>query len=180
VKIGGGLDGAAVQIAGGNLISHQPLVPGESQYQVQYTIPARDGVAVLSVTAPSKVGHVLVFIPDDGTTVAATGLTLMGSEQMDNNGPKTRYYMATSLQAGQTLTLSVTGLKTAAVAPDVLPQTGAAEASLAGSSLPKTIAAVGAGGMLVIGSLILLAKKTPSPVQVKAKASNRGRSHDRR
>jgi len=189
VKTAGDLDGATAQFVNGKLISRQALVPGEERYQLQYTIPAHNGQAVLTATSPAKVGHVLVFIPDDGTTVTSTGLQAMGSEQMDDKGNKTRYFMATSLEAGQSVSLTVSGLKAAAAtAPDAKtpmgmadePAQAPAEAGVIGSSVAKAVAGIGALVMLFVGALLLMVKRTPEPVKATAKQANRGNSHGRR
>jgi cytochrome c-type biogenesis protein CcmF len=188
VHVGGGLDQSAVQVTDGKLVSHQALIPGEDRYQLQYSVAAKEGKAVLAITAPAKVGHVLVFIPDDGTTVTADGLKSMGSEQMDDKGTKTRYYMATSLEPGQTVTLTVAGLSAAAApAPDVSETADASQpapqateqAGLAGSTLPKTVAAAGAAAMLLFGSLALLLKK-PAQAAASIKVNTKGRRRGHR
>ena len=69
LKVGGALDGAAVYVGDGKLFSKQPLIPGEDRYELEYRVPAVNNKAVLSVTAPASVGHLLVFVPEDGTTV---------------------------------------------------------------------------------------------------------------
>lgn len=195
LKVAGGLTDAAVKIIDGKLVSRQPLLPGEDRYQLQYTIPATNGAAALNVIAPGKVGHVLVFIPDDGTTITTSGLQAMGSQQMDESGAKTRYYMATSLEAGQSVALTVTGLKSAATGgqPATRPAASAAPAdsppgapveadASGGATVPKTIAAVGAAGILGVGGLLMLAKgKAPvqPAVQISHKSTKKNR-HARR
>jgi hypothetical protein len=93
--------------------------------------------------------------------------------------------MATLLDAGQTVSLTVTGL-TAAAAPSPVDTAGAADAPPAeagiggslGATLPKAIAAVGAVLMLLLGSLALLAKKpVPAPVPEKSNTKGRNRAH---
>jgi hypothetical protein len=214
LKVGGGLTQANVKLVDGKLISHQPLLPGEDRYQLEYTIPATSGTAVLAVTAPAKVGQMMVFIPDDGTTVTANGLQPMGSQQMDEKGPKTRYYMATSLAQGQTVNLTVAGLNAAAMGAQPASQPSAAAMNLStatasqqastpaattpldaavmgsmtpvesvptGSNLPKFVAAGGAAGILLIGGLVMLVKKTPVAVPLKVESkSNKGRRNARR
>ena len=56
LKVSGGLTNIAAKIVDGKLISHQPLIPGEDRYQLQYTIPPRNGAAALNITAPGKGG----------------------------------------------------------------------------------------------------------------------------
>jgi hypothetical protein len=167
------------------------LLPGEDRYQLEYTIPATNGAAALNVTAPGKVGHVLVFIPDDGTTITTNGLQAMGSQQMGESGAKTRYYMATSLESGQSVALTVTGLKSAtsggqpatrpaaSEGPIESPAGAPVEADASGGAIvPKTVAAVGAAGILGVGGLVMLMKgKAPvqPAVQITHKSSKKNR-----
>jgi hypothetical protein len=157
LKVGGALEGAAVSVADGKLFSKQPLIPGEDRYELQYDIPAVDNKAVLSVIAPASVGHLLVFVPEDGTTVEAPRLQAMGSQQLDETGPKTRCYIATSLTEGQTITLTVGGLKGAgSVQPisSVEQPKPPADNSIAS----KAIAVGGAIAILLVGTMITLFK----------------------
>ena len=167
LKIGGALDGAAVFVADGKLFSKQPLIPGEDRYELEYHIPAVDNKAVLSVTAPASVGHLLVFVPEDGTTVDAPGLQAMGVQQLDEKGPKTRCYFAKSLSEGQTIALTVGGLKSAGSAQPV--SSVQTPKALADNSIAsKAIAVGGAIAILLVGTTITLFKH-PKSTQVQKK-----------
>ncbi|MGD0463866.1 MAG: hypothetical protein ABSB74_15370 [Tepidisphaeraceae bacterium] len=162
LKVGGALDGAAVFVADGKLVSKQPLIPGEDRYEFQYRIPSADNKAVLSVTAPSSVGHMLVFVPEDGTTVEAPGMQAMGSQQLDEKGPKTRCYIATSLSEGQTITLTVGGLKVAAASVQPVSSIEAPKPAADNSIASKGIAVGGAITILLVGTMITLFKNPKS------------------
>lgn len=167
LNVGGALDGAFVFIADGKLCSKQPLIPGEDRYELQYNIPAVDNKAVLSIIAPASVGHLLVFVPDDGTTVQSPGLQAMGSQQLDEKGPKTRCYIATSLTEGQTITLTVGGLKVAGPVRPV--SSNETPKPVADNSIPsKAIAVSGAIAILVVGMMFTLFK-TPKSKQTPKK-----------
>jgi hypothetical protein len=168
LSVGGALDGSAVFVANGKLFSKQPLIPGEDRYELQYSIPAVDNKTLLSITAPTSVGHLLVFVPDDGSTVEAPGMQAMGSQQLDEKGPKTRCYIATSLNAGQTITLTVGGLKAAASAQPVPPiETHHAAAD---NSIPsKALAVSGAIAILVVGTMFALLKTPKTTPATKKK-----------
>ncbi|MGA2441106.1 MAG: hypothetical protein ABSH08_09110 [Tepidisphaeraceae bacterium] len=169
LKVGGALDGAAVFVADGKLFSKQPLIPGEDRYELQYRIPAVDNKAVLSVTAPASVGHLLVFVPEDGTTVDAPALQAMGAQQLDEKGPKTRCYFARSLSEGQTIALTVGGLKSAAsVLPVSSVQTPKLKPLADNSIASKAIAVGGAIAILLVGTTITLLKH-PKSAQVQNK-----------
>jgi hypothetical protein len=164
LKVGGALDGAAVFVADGKLFSKQPLIPGEDRYELEYRIPAVDNKAVLSITAPASVGHLLVFVPEDGTTVDAPALQAMGAQQLDEKGPKTRCYMTTSLSEGQTIALTIGGLKAAAsVQPVSSIETAKSPKPLADNSIAsKAIAVGGALAILLVGTTITLFKHPKS------------------
>jgi hypothetical protein len=168
LKIGGSLDSNTVAVADGKLISRQPMVPGDDRYEIEYTIPARDNKAVLSVTAPAAVGNMLVLVPDDGTTVDAAGMQSMGTQQLDPQGPKTRCFMASTLTEGQTVTLTIGSLKSAVAATrptaaaDVSAPAEPAVAVAQSSMMSKAIAVGGAVTILLIGTLITLLKSPKS------------------
>jgi hypothetical protein len=166
LKIGGALDGAAVFVADGKLFSKQPLIPGEDRYELEYHIPAVDNKAVLSITAPASVGHLLVFVPEDGTTVDAPALQAMGAQQLDEKGPKTRCYIAMSLTEGQTIALTIGGLKSAAsLQPVSSVETPKLKPPADNSIASKAIAVGGAIAILLVGTTITLFKH-PKSTQV--------------
>jgi len=180
LKVGGSLDTQSVTVADGKLISHQPMVPGDDRYEIEYTIPARDNKAVISVVAPVSVGNMLVLIPDDGTTVDAPGLQSAGTQQLDAKGPKTRCFMGNGLAQGQTVTVTVGGLNNAAAAKQSVSAGGmpdassastpaAAETTSSSSMMSKGIAVGGAVAILLVGTVITLLK-APKPVRSGKKA----------
>ncbi len=168
LRVGGNLSADAITLDGNVLRSSQPITPGQTDYQLQYTVPAIDGKLSFSVSASAKMGHVLVFIPDDGSTVTPTApLQLMGSQQMGENGPKTRYFMATQVDAGQKLTLSISNLNSAPATgatgatgtADPAPQSEQSAAppiAIAASTAPKAVVLVGLALVLAIGSVTIL------------------------
>jgi hypothetical protein len=176
LKIGGSLDTTSVNVADGKLVSRQPIAPGAERYEIEYTIPARADKAVVTVTAPSKVGNMLVLVPDDGTTVDAAGLQAMGAQQLGQQGPKTRCYMGNALNEGQIVTLTIGNLKSSATTQPVASnddpqvQSSAAEAAAtaeapASTSMVSRGIAVGGGlAILLVGTVITL-MKTPKPAR---------------
>jgi len=166
VHVGGDLNDSGATFADGKLSVHQPLLPGDSKYQIQYTIPAVAGVAQLIVTAPTDVQHILVFVPKDGTTLTTTGLQQLDSSMLGAMGDKTRAFMATNLTAGQTISIKFNDLRSQA---SVLPGPGSEQpgeaapnaAASAGDSSAfgtKVVAVGGAAVILVCGSSVVLLK----------------------
>jgi hypothetical protein len=104
----------------------------------------------------------LVFVPEDGTTVEAPGMQAMGSQQLDEKGPKTRCYIATSLSEGQTITLTVGGLKVAAASVQPVSSIEAPKPAADNSIASKGIAVGGAITILLVGTMITLFKNPKS------------------
>jgi hypothetical protein len=153
----------AMEIRQGKLVSLMPLPPGASELQVEYLVPSTDGKAELTITAPAPVGQMYVFIPDDGSTVTAAGLEVMGVRQT-GEGSK-RAYKAGKLAAGQEVKLGFSGLKPPAAAPAAGDTPAKTEAPVKKSETPSThlpqIAAGVGGGLILIGGVTLVMVKAP-------------------
>jgi len=138
LSIGGAFDGASVAIVDGKLVTKQPMVPGEERYQLRYVIPAVNDKATLTITAPASVGHMMVFVPDDGSVIdAPPNLQSMGTQQLGDKGPKTRCFIAMSIVPGQTMAIGLSGLKAAAAAAPI----SSAEPAAPNDSPPTATAA---------------------------------------
>jgi hypothetical protein len=168
VKVGGDLDDAGATVAGGKLFVHQALLPGDTRYEIQYTIPAVQGAAQLFVTAPTNVQHIMVFVPNDGTVVTVNGLQALDPKVLGDMGARTRAFMATSLTAGQTVSIKFEDLRSVASTPpqDGSEQTAAAAdnpaASVADSgAFPVKIVAVGGATAILMGGGSVLLLKAP-------------------
>jgi hypothetical protein len=163
VQLAGGFHDCCVKTESDRIVNSMPLVPGNSQFRIVYTVPVKDEKAELALTAPAPVGHVMAFVPDDGSTVTAEGLEAGGVANMGNG--KTRFYKAKDLAAGATIKLSLSGI-TATVAPPTNEPTEPTIGSAAASGqIAKLIA--GAGGLVifVVGGMLLLIK---TPKRAKA------------
>jgi hypothetical protein len=141
---------SSVHFHGGTVLSTQPLLPGRSEFQVEYSVLAKDGKAELVLTAPADIGIMYVFVNDDGSQVTATGLESMGVRPTGEGNKKA--FKAMSLKAGQQAKLSFTGIKAAPEAPR--------KAAGAATALPQIIAGVG-GGIVLIGGAAYLLVKSP-------------------
>jgi hypothetical protein len=120
LSIGGAFDGSSVAVVDGKLVTKQPMIPGEERYQLRYVVPAVNDKATLTITAPASVGHMMVFVPDDGSVIdTPPNLQSMGSQKLNEKGPKTRCFIAMSIVPGQTMAIGLSGLKAAAAATPV-------------------------------------------------------------
>jgi hypothetical protein len=152
VKLLGGFHDCCTTIQENQIINAMALTPGSTQYQVAYTVHAKDGSAVLQITAPAPTAQVIAAVPDDGSVVTAQGLELTKVMEM-KNGP-TRIYKAANVAANQPVQLSLSGLK-----PPAPPPAPAASATSAGSSRAAQVIA-GVGGLMIVlvGGALLFAR----------------------
>jgi hypothetical protein len=131
-----------------------PLTPGTNQFQVEYVIPADKGSAQITVASPVAVKQLMVFIPDDGTTVAADGIELTGSSDMGNG--KTRFYKAVSVPPEKQVKLTISGITDP-------PAKDASSAPTFGGSTQAAQLFAGAGAVVILlfGVALLFIKGVP-------------------
>jgi hypothetical protein len=135
-----GFDDCCTKIDNGRLLHTMPLTPGLAQYQIGYTIPARDGRAQITVAAPAAVKHLMIFVPDDGSTVTADGLELVTPAK--GNESKSRFYKAVNQTPGQMASMTITGMMAPAA------DKASPDAPASTSDVVKMV--VGAGGILIV------------------------------
>ncbi len=160
VQIVGGFDSCCTRVEDGRLITGTSILPGTSQYQFGYIVPARDGSAELTVSSPAPTARLWVFVPSDGTTVAAEGLEKSDMKMGDG---KTRFYKAADVPV---VKLTVGGLQSL---PSMQTKDGHAAAAAAAppktSHLPQIIAGVGGGMVLLFGLTMLLVRSPKAAVK---------------
>jgi hypothetical protein len=154
VQLGGAFHECCVKVENGKVTNSMALVPGTTEYQLAYILPADNGNVVLTSTAPAKQDSLMIFVPDDGSKVTTEGLQ---SGAMDMGGGKTRYYTAGGLATGQSVKLAIDGVR-APAAPTAVP--GGAKPAAAGSGaaaplnnvqIAKAIAGAGAAMIVLLG-----------------------------
>ena len=106
----------------------------------------RTARSVCPFSAPAPVQQLMVFLPDDGTTVTTEGLISAGPWTVEQK--QMRYYKAMNAPAGQLANIVIQGIAPMAEAPSLTPA----------SRVPQIIAAVGGGLVLVIGAVIVLTR----------------------
>jgi hypothetical protein len=170
VQLVGGFRENSVKTEAGRIVNSMALTPGASQFRIVYTLPVKDGKAELALTTPAAIGHLMAFVPDDGSTVIAKGLEAGGVANMGNG--KTRFYKAQELAAGATITLSLSNIPaTPPAAAATEDAAGSAADSAAASTvapsgqLAKTVAGAGGLAIFVVGGMLLMLK---SPKRAKA------------
>jgi hypothetical protein len=145
VQFGGAFHDCCTKVVDGKVVSEMPLVPGTTQYTLVYKMPVSGGKANFVVATPAPIGSMMVFAPDDGSTIVAQGIEDGGLATM--GGGKTRVFRANNLAAGAKIELAMSNLS-------AKPQ-----AAMASSSKTAKIVA-GAGGLSIflVGGMFLLRK----------------------
>jgi len=157
-ELGGGFQEPYAKQIGRQLASTMPLFPGSMQFQIGYTIPVRNGAATLTLVAPAPVGHLMIFLPGDASTVTPRGVESAGT--MDMGRGAMRVFKAADLKAGQSVSLALTGIPTVAAPADpAAPVASAAPASPASANLARNVGAIGGALILLAGGGVLLFKK---------------------
>jgi len=146
-------------IKGDQLVSNMPLNPGETQYSFAYTVPASGGKATLGLSAPAPVNHLMLLLPDDGTTVTPSGLTSTGVRDLGKG--KKRIYKAATQPAGQVASLTIEGLGQGG------PGAAVARAAMGASGIAKAVAGVGLVLILVVGLVVVLIRSAKAKPAVR-------------
>lgn len=159
VQFGAGFEASNTAVVEGKLVHAGPIYPGNVEYQVQYTIAAKDGAAMVSLVAPAPTGNLLVFLPDDGTTVTSDQLKKMDPSKTANLRKNSRFFTADAQKAGDRVAFMVSGLS-AVRAPVEEAAGGATVAAdpvaLELPGIAKMVGAWGAAAILFIGSIAVL------------------------
>lgn len=106
--LGPGLQDEQVKIEDHRVIDCLPLSPGNIQVQIAYVIPVNAGQASLQITAPAAVKHMVLFAPDDGSTITSVGL--QADKSMKSGRQAVRMFSAQNLPAKQNVSLVFKGL----------------------------------------------------------------------
>lgn len=172
--LGPGLQDESVKIEDRQVVDHLPLSPGDIQLQLAYIIPVTAGEASLEIVAPAGVKQMVIFTPDDGSTITPTGVEAGKGMKM---GPRSmRMFTAANMTAGGKVSLVFKGIPAApAAGSNAAPQAPKATSDAGGmnesadeptapvqpssSSPAKVIAGVGAGVLGVAVAVVLIVKK---------------------
>ncbi len=173
VQFAGGDASSEAKVENDQVIESAPLQPGTSQYRVIYTVPVTNGSSQFAFSAPAPVKNLMMFVPDDGTTVKVDGLVAGGVANMGNG--KTRFFKGADLKQGAEVKISLSGITAATSQAAATAETATAsatdESGAEGSAAAATPAVnpmsaqlakavVGAGGLVifVVGGFFLFVK----------------------
>lgn len=180
IALGSGLKSDKITIEDSQIIDRLPLSPGTMQLQLAYVVPVKDGKASVELTAPADIKQLVLFAPDDGSTITAPGLEM--GKNMQVGTIKARMYSANNVSTGTKVTLEFAGIPeptqanaTGAAQPDACcdedhAKTTPAMAQAApveekADSSAKIIAGIGAGVLGAGVAVVLVFKKPQSNEQ---------------
>lgn len=130
------------------LAVQMPLMPGRTVLRFSYVVPVADGRAALSVAAPVPVDHMIIFVPEDGSTAEPLAVEAAGTEQMGST--RVRLYQGQSIPGGQDGGVVLTGVRARTPVPP----------ADAPSSIARTIALIGLG-LVVLAGVVLIVLRAP-------------------
>ena len=154
VQMMSGFHNTCASVLGDRIVDTDPFVPETSQYQIGYIVPAINGKVDLSVAAPAGIDRMMLFVPDDGSSVSAIGMEDLGAKENDRGG-KTHYYKAQGAKAGDSIGVTLTNLPDKALASGEGEDGAAATNALSNDKTPQILAGVGAVLILFIGIAFL-------------------------
>lgn len=176
VHIMSGFGAAEMTIEEGQIVNRTGMVPGQSQYQIAYALPVRDGSVHLPLASPAIQKNVAVLVPDDGTTVDAAGLTAAGTTDM-GPGNKVRLFKAADIPAGTDLKVNVSGFeavqppaadKATDPAAHLTEQPSTQPATAVAKPSAQRFAIVGLVGVVVAGTAFVLTRRPSKPEDANA------------
>ncbi len=154
VQPGSGFSACCVRVEGGRIINTMPLLPGATEFRVDYLLPNEDGSFNLALTTPAATDHLMIFLPDDGSQVTAQGLET--GDPFKAGEQQFRMYSAKQLEAGAAMSLVIE------VGQAVMESITGAAGPTSQADTIKMIAGGGAGLLVLAGTFVLLkpAKRT--------------------
>ena len=97
-----------LRLTKGRLRNPGPLLPGDTTFELRYTLPIHGAKASFDLDAPADTKMIMLIVPDDGTTLAGPGIT--GGEPTVDGAQRVRMYQVFNVKGGQTVTLSLSNL----------------------------------------------------------------------
>lgn len=162
VQLMAGLRAGGATIVNDCIVSSDPMLPGATAIQFRYRVPAVDGKINLLIDPPAGIEKMMLFVPEDGSTLEAKGLESLGSKPNDRGGV-TRYFKGQDIKAGVAAGVVLGNLPSVpkAKATGEPPALAAApSANIPGANkTPQIVGGLGAVIILFVGAAILLKPK---------------------
>jgi hypothetical protein len=141
----------------GKVVSNAPLVPGQSQFRLEYIVPCGGGRASATIDAPAPVRGMTVMVPEEQVGIIQVEGLEKSKTFPSKEGVVLRSFKGEGIMPGQKITLTMTGLPEAAEAEGFW-------------STPKVVGIVGGAVLLVICVIFLIAKPGRKSGQAEAQA----------
>jgi hypothetical protein len=172
VKFVGGFHECCTKVVDGAIVYEMPMTPGDTNFQFTYRVPAdAAGSAKIELTAPAATQHLMVFVPDDGSTFTSDALRKIEPKKNTNLRANSRFYVTDPMKAKAVVGFTIGGLAGVKAAPEeagaaapVSPYEGEnpapTDAGPAGRvpKVAKIVGGVGAGAIVVVGAVVVLFK----------------------
>ena len=186
VKFTGGFHECCTKVVEGAIVYEMPMTPGDTNFQFTYRVPAdAGGAANIELTAPAATQHLMVFVPDDGSTFTSDTLRQIEPKKNTNLRANSRFYVTDPLKAKAVVGFTIGGLAgVKAVAEEVGAagpyDSGAEGGGPAGGDgggpaagvpkVAKVVGGVGAGLVLVVGAAVVLFKAPKGQAETTSEA----------
>jgi hypothetical protein len=104
VQLAGGFHECCAKIENGRITNTMALVPGVTQYQFAYVVPATNGTADITASFAVPVKSMMVLVPE-GVSASAVGLE--GPKTVNMGNGNTQYFKGADLAANKEVKLTV-------------------------------------------------------------------------
>ena len=166
VQFTGGFHDCCTKFVEGAIVYEMPLTPGDTQFQFTYRVPANaEGSAKIDLVAPAATQHLMVFVPDDGSTFTSDSFRKLDPKKGTNLRANSRFYVADPQKPKTSVGFTIGGLEGVkpgqAEAPAGEVGVGMVVADSAAAGVPgvaKIVGGIGAGVILVVGVVVVFLK----------------------
>jgi hypothetical protein len=160
VQLVGGFHDCCTKVENGRITNTMPLVPGVTQYQFAYVLPAKNGTADITASFAVPVKSMMVLVPE-GVSASAVGLE--GPKTVNMGNGNTQYFKGADLPANKEVKLSVKA--SGAGIGGSTTRTGAVRDDFDTAAAVKAIGGVGLVLVFLLGGAFMFMK---SPRQVRS------------
>lgn len=115
IAMDGDFHECCARVEDGKVVSSAPLVPGQSQFSLEYMVPGDGGLASVTIDAPAPVRGMTVMVPEDQVgNIRVEGLEKSKTFPPKGMGVALRSFKGEGIVPGRKIVLTMTGLPLAA------------------------------------------------------------------
>jgi hypothetical protein len=108
ITMSGALEDWSTSVIGDSLVSKAPIIPGLSQFHLNYIVPRPDGTAEVNLVAPAAAKQLMVFVPKGSKGLKSD--TLKAGELVNISKRSMQVYAVSNVSEGQKISFSVGAL----------------------------------------------------------------------